>query len=154
MTTVYGLLGRTQRQVQPSPMHLHVHTPIHHDSPSIGVCGEEVPLSLYWHAVDLWAAGHTPDSIVVHIVATNNISNVEWLRNIVQNIVYNQELIHQESLLTPTNNMTRSHSRPEARRHSRILNVGELDDLHVAHMVAEKKEKERAGLRHLLSKLG
>jgi len=133
-------------------MHLQVHTPSHHDSPSIGVCGEEVPLPLYWRAVDLWAAGHTSDSIFVHIVATSTISDVESLRGIVRNIVYNQELIHRVPLLTPSDDMAQANARPDARRNSRIQDVNELDDLRVAETVAEKKEKERAGLRHLLSK--
>lgn len=135
-------------------MHLQVHTPSHHYPPSITVCGEEVPLPLYWRTVDLWSAGHTSDSIVVHVVASSTIPNVELLRDIVRNIVWNQELIHQGSFLTPINDVAQTKGRSDTRRNSRISDVDEVDDSQVAQMVAEKKQKERASLRNLLSKLG
>jgi len=135
-------------------MHLQVHIPNHHKSPSIVVCGEEVPLPLYWRTVDLWSAGHTSDSIVVHLVASNAFPNVELLRDIVRNITWNQELIHQGSLLTPVSDVTQADIRSDTRRNSRISDVDEVDDLQVAQMVADKKQKERASLRNLLFKLG
>jgi len=147
-------LPRHKRIVPSFTMHLQVHTPSNHNPPSITVCGEEVPLPLYWRTVDLWSAGHTSDSIVVHIVASGSIPNVELLRDIVRNIVWNQELIRQGSLLTPTNDVAHTKSQSDTRRNSRISDVDEVDDLQVAQMVAEKKQKERASLRNLLSKLG
>lgn len=116
---------------------------------TIGVCGTEVPLSIYWQAVDLWTAGHSPESIVVRIVATRTVADIQEFRETVANIVYNQELIklsNRSSRLATTQR--------DMRRNSRIHFVGELDNLDVAQMVAERKEKERLGLKQFLAKLG
>lgn len=117
--------------------------------PSITVCDTDVPLPLYWQAVDLWSAGHPADSIVVHIVATRPVKDLNSFHDIVRNIVYNQELVKQTTTVPPALTLP---SR-DSRRNSCIINVGELDDLSVASMVARKKEKERLGLKQLLSKL-
>ena len=132
-------------------MYLQVHKPSHHDQPSIAVGGEDVSLTLYWRTVDLWLAGHTNDSIVDHIVATSTSFSVDALRDIVRNIIWNQELIHQEPFLTPSSSVVSANAGADTRRNSRILDVEELDDLDVAQKVADKKQ--RASLRDLLHKL-
>ncbi|KAK6372084.1 hypothetical protein LTR64_003997 [Lithohypha guttulata] len=109
----------------------------------------EVPLSLYWQAVDLWEAGHSSERIVVHIVATRNVSNLAMFRETIQHIVYNQELIKRSTIpaiITNTN--------PGMRRNSRIENVDELDNLDVADKVAQRREKEKLGLKQLIARLG
>lgn len=128
---------------------MHAATSTADSQATIGVCGSDVPLSIYWQAVDLWSAGHSVESIIVHIVATRTVPDIDEFRAIVSNIVYNQELIQSSgrtSRLVPTQR--------DMRRNSRINFVGELDNLDVAQMVAQRKEKERLGLKQFLAKLG
>lgn len=116
---------------------------------TVSVFGTEVPLSLYWQAVDLWSAGHSTESIVVHVVATRTVGDIQEFRKTVSNIVYNQELIKGSTRASNIQKETR-----DMRRNSRIHFVGELDNLDVAQMVAQRKEKERLGLKQFLAKLG
>lgn len=145
-------------------MHLHPNSASHPPAPTptISVSGTEVPLPLYFQAIDLYTAGHNTDSILVHIVATTPISNIDVLRETVQNIILNLQLISNSSqTLTVTGGSgSGSGSGSEenvSRRNSRIEFVGELDDLETARLLAGEKsrrEKERRTLRGLLGRLG
>jgi len=131
----------------------------HETLPSIHICNTEVRIPLYRCPVDLHTAYHTPDSIYTHTVASSisPVLNIDSLCDISRNIVYNQELIQRSSLLTPTLAPTNDTMQAEGALDMRQLEdrqLRELDDLHVAQMVVEKKERERAGSRCLFSKLG
>lgn len=131
---------------------MHTSAPI----PTISVCGTEVPLPLYFQVIDLYNAGHNTDSILVHIVATTQISSIDVLRETVQNIILNLQLIKNPSqkLTVPKGSEA---DEIASRRNSRIEFVGELDDLNSARLLAEdklRKEKERRTLRQFLAKLG
>lgn len=123
---------------------------------TISVFGTEVALPTYFQVVERYNAGHSIDSILVHMVAAKHVSNINTLRDIIEGIVLNLRLIEtsSQSLMSPERTNTNS------RRNSRIEFVGELDDLSSVHLMAEdnlekEKEKERLSLRQrLLARLG
>lgn len=142
-------------------MHRHPHSALHNPSliPTISVCGTEVPLPLYFQVNDLYNAGHNIDSILVHIVTTTQVSSIDILRETVQNIILNQQLINNSPhrLTLPINGTEQNEGTIASRRNSRIEFVGELDDLDSARLLAEdkqRKEKERRTLKQLLAKFG
>lgn len=133
-------------------------TAIHNPSslPTISVFGNEVPLPIYFQIIERHNAGHNVDSIIVHMVATTPISNIDTLRDTVEGIILNLRLIENSS-----HALTLLPDREDNRRNSRIEFVGDLDDLNSAGLMAEErekeedKEKERVSLRQrLFGRLG
>lgn len=117
---------------------------------SISVGCEEVPLTLYFHVVDLWVAGYSTINIINTLVDFQSETQSPLSADTIANIIHNQEIIQAENESRTTHLTVLPCS---SRRLSRIANVSELDDLSVAHMVAQKKEKEKLGLRQMLAKL-
>lgn len=117
---------------------------------SIPVGCEEVPLALYFQVVDLWTAGYSDIKIIDAIINSKASTQISLSPDTIANIIYNQELMQQGTNLLTVNGHARSQN---SRRLSRIASVDELDDLSVAQMVAQKKEKEKLGFRQLLAKL-
>lgn len=122
----------------------------HEQMASIPVGGEEVPIELYFQVVDLWTAGCSNTNIIDTLFHTKNPIQPPLSTDTIINIIYNQKIM-QSGIKAPSTTLhVPSHS---SRRLSRIASVSELDDLSVAEMVAQKKEKERIGLRQMLAKL-
>lgn len=119
-------------------------------TPCITVLDQEVPLPFYWQVVDLWTAGYSSDSIFARLVATNDVQKPEQSREVIEQIVYNQELIQRSTSqdLVQSDTLVQN-----ARRKSRIQEVVELDDLGLAQLIARRKEKKKLGLRQLLAKI-
>lgn len=117
---------------------------------TIPVGCEEVPLALYFQVVDLWTAGYSDIRIINAIINSKESMQLSLSPDTIANIIYNQELMQQGTNMLTVNGHTGSQN---SRRLSRIASVDELDDLSVAQMVAQKKEKEKLGLRQLLAKL-
>lgn len=144
-------------------MHLPPHNIPHHPSliPTIPVCDVEVPLPTYFQVTDLYNAGHNVDSIIVHMVATTQISNIDILRTTVKQIGLNLQLISNSANSLVVSEQVAEKS-AESRRNSRIEFVGELDDLSSAGIMAEgskqgremQREKEGRRLKGLLARLG
>lgn len=137
-------------------MHLHIHPSSCHDAALIVINDEEVPLFLYWYIVDLSNAGHTVDSIVVHVAASTTMWNIKALEPVVHNIINNEDLILREFQSQSHSSVTLAlaPNLGDTRRNPRIIDVSEFDVLDVTNMVATQKVKERAGLLSLLAKLG
>lgn len=117
---------------------------------SISVGCEEVPLALYFQVVDLWTAGYSTINIVNTLINLKSTTQSSLSAHTITDIIYNQQVMQSGTDSTRTN-LTVPHN--SSRRLSRIASVSELDDLSVAQMVAQKKEKEKLGLRQMLAKL-
>lgn len=122
----------------------------HEQMASIPVGGEEVPLELYFQVVDLWTAGFSNTNMIDTLFHPKNPIQPPLSTDTIMNIIYNPKIMQSGIKVPSTTLHVPSHS---SRRLSRIASVSELDDLSVAEMVAQKKEKERIGLRQMLAKL-
>ena len=122
-------------------------------TPSITVGIDEVPLTVYFKALELYSSGQNADSILQRLSRVEYIYEIKDLHGIVHSIIFNQQLISQTS--QPSNSLAPSpaiSARDEC-RNSCIIDVAELDDLDVAQMVAKKKAKQQAGLKHFSAML-
>lgn len=130
-----------------------MHSLITSTTPSITVGIDEVPLTVYFKALELYSSGQNAGSILQQLSRVEYIYEINDPHGMVHSIIYNQQLISQTS--QPSNSLAPSPaiSARDERRNSRIIDVVELDDLDVAQMVAKKKAKQQAGLKHLLAML-
>lgn len=122
-------------------------------TPSITVGVDEVPLTIYFKALELYTSGHNADSIFRQLGRIEYAYEINDLKGMVHTIIYNQQLINQTSQSSGSLAPSQAISAQDDRRKSCIIDVVELDDLEVAQMVAKKKEKQQAGLKHLLAML-
>lgn len=98
-------------------------------TPTIAVGDAEVPVALYFEVIDLYEQEQHADNIVFKIISTQSIADVLSFRQIVSQIIYNQEVMQEGSPHTALNSVKRvSFGRDtiKKRRLSRIRKLNEL----------------------------